>query len=37
MNDMNLAASSAFVGRVLLVSDDMITISVSPCNDSRCP
>jgi ActR/RegA family two-component response regulator len=26
MNDMNLAASSAFVGRVLLVSDDAIAI-----------
>jgi ActR/RegA family two-component response regulator len=26
MNDMNLPASSAFVGRVLLVSDDVITI-----------
>ncbi len=26
MNDMNLAASSAFVGRVLLVSDDAIAV-----------
>ena len=26
MNEMNLAASSAFVGRVLLVSDDAIAI-----------
>jgi ActR/RegA family two-component response regulator len=26
MNDMNLPASSAFVGRVLVVSDDVITI-----------
>jgi hypothetical protein len=26
MNDMSLPASSAFVGRVLLVSDEVITI-----------
>ena len=45
MNDMNLPASSAFVGRVLLVSDEVITIqqlsesmqrfalSVEPCTE----
>jgi hypothetical protein len=45
MNDMNLPASSAFVGRVLLVSYDVITIqqlsdsmqrlalSVEPCTE----
>ena len=26
MNDMNLAASSAFIGRVLLLSDDAIAV-----------